>query len=110
PISTLFPYTTLFRSRHPALVVAREDAVRNQVPARVDHELVAHVVEPRLAERRSAEPRARGRPQPERAHDLKPGGHLPVEGAAEVAVVLEPPAQVEQEALADLALEPAVRA
>src|SRR5439155_11368790 len=98
------------RLGHPALVVAREDAIGDQVAERVDHELVAHVVEPGLGQRWSAEPGARGRAQSQGGDDLEPAGHLAVQGAAEVAVVFEPPADVEQHALAHLALEPAVHA
>src|SRR3712207_8166179 len=55
PRSTLFPYTTLFRSRHCAVVV-RHDA-HARPPDEVEHGQVRRVVEhvepgpPRLAER-----------------------------------------------------------
>src|SRR5205823_12896336 len=98
------------RLRHAALVVARQDAIGNEGSARVEHELVAHVIEPHLAERGSAEARARRRPQGERGNHLEPRGHFSIHRAAEVAVVLESAADVEQETFAHLALEPSVQA
>src|SRR2546426_5433765 len=50
PRSTLFPYTTLFRSQHPGTVRLRDDALRNGAP-RIDE---ARVHDPRKGEDRKS--------------------------------------------------------
>src|SRR5207247_6646133 len=61
-------------------------------------------------DRWGGEPGPPGRAQPQGRDALEPAGHLPVERAAEVTVVFEPRADVEQHALAHLTLDPAVHA
>src|SRR5439155_8377453 len=96
------------RFRHAALVVAREDAVEDQVAARVDGELIAHVVEPHLRERGRTESGARGPAEGDRGRELEPGSDLAVERAAEVAIALEASGHVHEETIGRLAFEPGV--
>src|SRR2546426_11128363 len=70
PRSTLFPYTTLFRSQHPGTVRLRDDALRNGAP-RIDEARVhdprkgddgaSRQETPRHAARRQSEPYERNK-------------------------------------------------